>query len=354
MNRADKLRRWTAEALGRHAAVQVELERRHEEPPRPGDLFLFEETAELPVEWAVIGRDPRDSQRLLVVPADTNPMAGSADVVVPDEAAAGPLSLRCRFGVWLRVKQLDPKLRTRAFEQQFVDQAWRKWETLEEGSLAGSPLEREIDAKPRYEDWVGDVVARAQATLAGGARAPREVPVRALDFPAPVKDRTDDDRRSRRDVSTRVRGVAASILLLVALSLLVGLVVQSRRMARLEEAISVPEKPLVNVPVVYLNPRQRLRGPADRFTVPAGAARYQLILQITDLRPSYRLEVVPEATGEPTWSRDGLVRAGPGSLIVQLPRHWLPAGGYRLLLYGPEGEGELVAEYGLTLELEEP
>src|SRR5436305_1128655 len=83
-------------------------------PPAPGDLFVLAATSGLPVEWAVLDRRtgrPGFSGKageLLVVPADTQPSAGSAAVEVPGGAPGGPrrpgepdgpeVSSRCKAG----------------------------------------------------------------------------------------------------------------------------------------------------------------------------------------------------------------------------------------------------------------
>src|ERR1700709_2953368 len=75
-------------------------------PAAPGDLFVLASTAWLPVEWAVLDRRPGrpgvsgKAGELLVVPADTQPSAGSADVEVPAGAPRGPARPPGGGGPW--------------------------------------------------------------------------------------------------------------------------------------------------------------------------------------------------------------------------------------------------------------
>src|SRR6185295_19446846 len=80
-------------AQARELAVrtEAELERRRGQPAAPGDLFVLPATADLPVEWAILERRPEGRGKLLVVPADTNPLVGTADVEVGEEDPGGPL-----------------------------------------------------------------------------------------------------------------------------------------------------------------------------------------------------------------------------------------------------------------------
>src|SRR5437763_369858 len=121
-------------------------------PPEPGDLFVFVETADFPVEWAVLDRQPGDAGRLLAVPADTHPLAGSADVEVSAGEPAGPLSLRCRFGLWLDAARFDPARRTGTLAPDAVARALGRRTELETGEVHASPLAYEAEADPEYED----------------------------------------------------------------------------------------------------------------------------------------------------------------------------------------------------------
>src|SRR6185436_20282621 len=78
-DRSHALRGQALLAGERLAGARDALEARAGEPPRPGDVFVIP-GGELPLEWVVLQAEPAGSGRLLVVPADLLPLAGSADV----------------------------------------------------------------------------------------------------------------------------------------------------------------------------------------------------------------------------------------------------------------------------------
>ncbi len=366
--------------------------------PEPGDLFILVETADFPVEWAVLDRRTGNPERLLAVPADTNPLAGSADVEVLANEPGGPLSLRCRFGLWLDTARFDPARQTGALAPDAVARALACRGELEAGKSSASPLAWEADADPEYEDWVREVLVPAHAALARplaeGEPAPQS-PV--LPF------------RRRWTAFGNPYALAASVLLMVTLGLAGGLVWQRGEIADLaavrvrteedlrreretragvlrqaEEAhrreiaerdrqtaktlqedrdrIADLEKrldsagharPLINAPFALLNPKDPTRGEPDAVPLPPGASYLFVILTSTNLRdfPEYRLEIVNKDTGKPVWSAAGLHRTGLLEVSVALPRDLLPPGDYRLRLYGLRGgKAELAEEYEMRIE----
>jgi len=361
-------------------------------PPEPGDLFVLAETAGFPVEWAVLESRPGDPGRLLAVPADTNPLAGSADVEIPADEPAGPLTLRCRFGLWIEAARFDPTRRTGVLAPAAVARAVARRGELETGDLTSSPLAFEADADPEYEDWVREILAPAHAVLAKPAAAP--LPLRGP---------------SRRWTSLgNPYALAASILLLVTLGLAGGFVRQTRTIADLttgrqrteqelqkererrtgdlrqaEEAhrkelaerdreaeqkraedrrriadlesrldASGRVRPLVNAPFVYLAPRDPVRGEPDAVPLPPEASYLFVILTIKDLRSfsEYRLEILSKDEGKTVWTTAGLHKTGVTEVSVALPRSLLPPDDYRLRLDGvKDGKAERVGEYEMRI-----
>lgn len=164
-----------AQAHARSAELAAVLERRRGQPAERGDLFVLPATANLPVEWAILDRGT--GGKLLAVPADSGPPAGTADVSVPDNAPGGPLSLRCRYAVWLDATLFEPGLRSGTLAPEAVAEALDRIGQIEDGTLKGSPLAEEVDADPEYVDWLRDVPERARE-LASAARVsnPRPTP----------------------------------------------------------------------------------------------------------------------------------------------------------------------------------
>src|SRR5215213_895631 len=154
-----RLEALAAQAHSRSAELAAGLERHRGRPAGPGDLFVLPATAELPVEWAILDRGT--GGRLLAVPADSGLPAGTADVEVPAGAPGGPLSLRCRYGVWLEEALFEPDLRSGALAPETVAEALHRIREIETGTLERSPLAEEVDADPEYADWIRDVPERA-------------------------------------------------------------------------------------------------------------------------------------------------------------------------------------------------
>ncbi|HKV09767.1 MAG TPA: hypothetical protein VJ725_16615 [Thermoanaerobaculia bacterium] len=393
-----RLDRLTAEALDKAARLDAELARRRGRPAEPGDLFHLSRTAAFPIEWALLDRDPKTPGRLLAVPADSNPLLGSADVEVPDSALSGPLSLRCRFGAWLEPPALADGKRTGLLETEFLEQARNHQAALERGENPAPLLAFETDVDPEYEDWVNEVLAPARAALTAPAAEERA--------PAPVVP-----LRPRWTSLGNPYALAASILLLVTLSLAGGLLRQSQRLQDLaaertrteeqlrqekeklagelqqagekhrqelaererqaeearrkdQERIADLEKqlesggrvrPLINVPFVNLIPRDPVRGEIQPVSLPPEADRLFLLLSIIDPRsfPSYRLELLQKDDGRKIWREEGLTASDLNEISLALPRSLFSPGDYRFRLFGlRDGKPERVAEYDLRIEAE--
>ncbi|MCP4658312.1 MAG: hypothetical protein GY856_23105 [bacterium] len=153
---ADSLR-----ALDRYQQKQEVPAGESARPPATGDLYVLEPTRNFNLEWMLVAHDPADPDRFLAVPADGNFLAGSADVELPDDSAAGALSLRCRFATWIGVALLDPALRVGVAGSGEVERARRKWFEVGDGEVAGPVLAREVDDDPEYRDWVEAVLIPA-------------------------------------------------------------------------------------------------------------------------------------------------------------------------------------------------
>ena len=363
-------------------------------PPEAGELVLFPETADLPVEWAVLGRDPGRPGLVLVVPADTNPQAGTTDVEVPEGSPVAPLALRCAFGVWIGEARLDTARRTGdVLDPEDVSAARRVWEARERGEPVGSLLAEEVDVDPEYRDWIEDVLLPARAALTA---APASAPVVPM--------------RRRPAFFGNPFAMAASVLLMVSLGLAGGVLWQDRRIeilaeerarterelrqererlagelrraeeahrrelteterraeeirqrdreriAELEQRLEETWRPeaLLNVPIVGLAPRDPTRGEEIvEVILPAKTGLFFLLLSVTDVRPfpSYRLEVADKDTGRVVWRGEGLKASGDiKEVSLALRRDALSPGDYRLRLYGlKDGKAELVEEYELRI-----
>ncbi len=393
----DQLRRQTGDAS---RAVEANIDRRADRPPEAGDLFVLAATAEHFVEWAILDRDPDDSGRLLAVPADTNSLAGSADVAV-EGGARGALSLRCAYPVWIDAGVCQPALRTGSLEPEALERARRKHGRVARGDAGGSVLEREVDGEAEYLEWT-DVLEQARAAV-DRAGAP------AVAGSAPASAGQPDDEPdagpetgkvvpfpSRWGTASGLLALAASVLLVVSLGLGRRLATssaehretvaeqraelerleqerqeleetharelarldgdrqtreleQQRRIAELEASARPGAR--VNLPLLILAAGQ-LRGSADTLEVAPDADSLLLILGVDapEAHDRYRLEI-RDAGGRTVWRDDRLKPSRLSELSVLLPRDLVPDGRYQLRLHGLGGGGsEQLMERILTVQ----
>ena len=318
--RQRRLESLAREARGRSVQAGAELERRKGLPAAPGDLFVLAMTADLPVEWAILDRQPQSGE-LLAVPADSQPLVGSADVAA---APDGSLVLRCRFGVWLAPAVFKTELRTGVLPEAIVTAALHRWRQLEEGESAASPLAEEVDVDPEYRDWIRDVPERARSLA---LRLKVAGPASPGGSAWPLR--------------------LAAILAVAALGLSVWVVRLRHEVARL----SAPELGVVSTEVVL---GDETRGEYV-LTVPREARSAVLRLLVdpaTGFREGY-LEIV-DRKGRVVFrsSRQHLPLSGEFGL--RLPRGLLPDGLYLIRLYPEAGFGvSPLASERLRVETEE-
>ena len=141
-----------------------------EPPPCPGDTFVFRETAEVLVEWAVIERDPADEQLVLVVPLDAYPQIGSRDVKLLTSEPGRVVHIRCDLDVWLETSRCRPELRTGSLPPGGVDDIRHKRLAIASGKLEVSLLEEKVDGDPEYRRWKDEILGAMLAALRAGER----------------------------------------------------------------------------------------------------------------------------------------------------------------------------------------
>lgn len=115
-------------------------------------------------------------------------------------------------------------------------------------------------------------------------------------------------------------------------------------------------RPRVNVFLSDLVPQssELERGVGDRIRVPAWTERVLLLLNLADLRsfPEYLVEISGRE-GRELWSNRELRRSPDGNFTLEVHRRFLPAGEYRIALYGLEGEARTpMATYAMEIEYE--
>jgi hypothetical protein len=306
----------TREAAARERWTAAVLARRRGRPLEPGDLCVLPATEAYPVEWALVERDLEDPGRLLAVPADTFPPAGSADVEVAASETAGPLRLRCRHALWVSEGALAPARRTGVLAPRWLREAGALHEALAAGSHAPSSLAEEIDAESEYRDWERDVLAPARAALERAVAAP-----------------------PRRRAAVRGFTLAhqlAAVFLFAAVGL--GLWV-----AQLRRQVGAP---IVGDPTPVVLATQR--SGAEEVLVRSGDSH--VVLQLTldaDPEGALRRIEIRDLDGRLIWER-GEIPSREAPLLLPVPRKRLPDGTYRIALLA----GREVRE-STTIEVQE-
>ncbi|MCP4895582.1 MAG: hypothetical protein GY906_01300, partial [bacterium] len=175
----------TAQAATQHEGMQREVAEDGAHEPMPGDLYVFLETADLPVEWMVVELRGDDSQKVRVVPTDSNPLMGPADKSVPEDDPSGPLSVRSGFGVWLPGSALSHEQRVGRVDRAWVDRHLPL--ALIDEPTMDPAVATEYLVDPELNDWIESVPAKAQALLSSQSLSPPQdktqmVPLHARSF----------------------------------------------------------------------------------------------------------------------------------------------------------------------------
>jgi hypothetical protein len=129
---------------------------------------------------------------------------------------------------------------------------------------------------------------------------------------------------------------------------------QQKEIAEMRRSVDDLSRPQVNVPITDLE-LQNVRGGAGSavttVTAQADANLFMLILHIAaeSAFSDYALEVL-DGQGRRVWRAQGLRRSQADTFTVTLQRRLLPAGQYRLRLYGLRaGRSEAIGDYAIRV-----
>src|SRR5262249_25661563 len=125
-----------AEAVRRRRELQQQLDRR-DAAPHVGDVYVFSGRSLAAFRWAVLLKHP-NRPRLFVIPADTAPLVGSADVEVARPKLGEAMVLRCALGLWIDASALRPQMRLAFLDERYVQRAQAKLEEVAQGQLKGT------------------------------------------------------------------------------------------------------------------------------------------------------------------------------------------------------------------------
>jgi len=373
----ERVREGLGEALARLGRERAQAEGRGPEP-WPGDLFLLPETAAFPVEWLLVERERQG--RCRVAAADATPILGCADVALPPEAAAGPLSVRCAVEAAVEIESLRRGERTGTLAAEDLDRVRRKRAELAAGAVADPRLGPQGEPDPEYEDWLDEVLLPARAAL---SPAPREEPVPerrrlrtaivavALLFLLALLGvsgfawryeqgerqaqkeirRLEAERRQAQAAELREEKELQRVIAEHRQQLQALQAAEAKHMEELRARTAplpvaprrTPLQLLVNLPYATLYPGET-RGAVKEIALPAGTTYLFALLSVGEEPPypEYRLEV----SGQGAWSVPGLHLLPSQEVSVALPRALLGDGNYTLRLYGIRGgKSRSVGEY---------
>lgn len=322
-----ELRSKTRHAAERQALIEATVRRRAGQPLTAGEIVVFPEVGRLPVEWAVL--EASKDGAILLVPVDSDPQIGSADLVGEPPDGGAPLVLRCGVAVAVHRSALETAQRCGVLDPATLEAARRRVEAVRAERVPPSGEAAEVDLDPEYQDWLSDLRSEGEA-------------LRRMKPPA----------RSRRRFSRFEVALAAAVALAVGLvaSNAYWLAIHRDR----ERPAMVPAaEPITNLPMAWLLPDETLRGSAGSLIVPPEAKLVLLLLELERAFPDavYDLEVVDLGTGSSPWELSGLRRTGTLEVSVAVPRERLPPGRYELRLRrrgGPAEEPPTL--YPLTVE----
>jgi hypothetical protein len=389
----ERLMRLSRDAVRQHERNQHQVEGLENHDPEPGDLYVLPAAKSLPVEWLVVAVDRVEPHLVLVVPTDTNPIFGPHDSEVPEEAPCGPLSLRYDFGFWIERDALEDGVRVGRVGDPWIADFVRE---RNDGVRETEPKHSAGAEDPDLTDWLESVPAKAVALVKTELQAAQPDATIAVSKPPAFR---------RFNPVGNPYGIAASVLLVITVSIGGGFVQQLRkvesmteqlqaaqaqlvtaqevvaqeepvelehelraveahydsllvdlrdRIATLENRLTVKQSvgPLLNLPLVWLSPVEAVRGEATNIDLPTKDNSFLLVLEVHDstVFESYRVEVRDIDRGIETWSSNGLIKSGPAELVLVLPSTLFQSGRFRISLLGVSKEGRrLVGEYSFVL-----
>lgn len=274
--------------------------------PRLGQAFVSPFTADHPVEWVVVAEPDAAAQAVLVVPADTSPAVGSADVAVSPAEAGAPLVLRGRFALWVRPGLFEPKLMTRTIPTEACRAVAAKHQAFLVGQLAGETLELETDEDFEYRQWLKLEVEPAHRALAAAQAS----------F---VAGEAAAETASRSAAPSRFPWAPALAASLGTVGLGLGLWALVLR-----QQVEQLSGPLVNLAMAEVNLGDTPRGVLE-IELPAGSDHFFLSLQLDSKArrfERFRLVVVNPSRQQPVETED--LKQLPGgelTVVLKAPRN---------------------------------
>ena len=118
-----------------------------------GDLFVFNSAVELDVEWLVV-RQLDEEPIMLVVPGDSMPLAGPADVPVPGRV----LWFRCGQACWIPRQSLDLGVRVGQVTEDTLSLVKKVIAAMARGTYVATAEQTVVADDLEYQYHIEDVV----------------------------------------------------------------------------------------------------------------------------------------------------------------------------------------------------
>jgi hypothetical protein len=183
ISRLEEIRKATMEAVERYRVRREAMAGDSSRPAAPGDMYLFPGPFGVDLVWVIVGVHP-EQPLLFAVPGDGHPLVGLTDVEVARSRSYDPLALRCGYGLWIHRDEFRSDWRIAAIEERYVRRAQDKLGQIGAGKIEGSASQRECEANPDYDEWLGEVECAADR-LASALRIKEET-ITAADFKEPM------------------------------------------------------------------------------------------------------------------------------------------------------------------------
>lgn len=146
-NSFEKFNEISAEIANEHRRLKDTLAKRSSFP-QVGDIVILADSKTLSFQWVII---KKNSNKLLMLPADNNPLAGSNDI------NSDLLSLRCGNKFWIHKNMLKNCERVGILDNWNLQYALELVEDIDQGNVRSSVLQQETDYDPEYQGWMEQV-----------------------------------------------------------------------------------------------------------------------------------------------------------------------------------------------------
>ena len=131
----------------------------------PGDLYVFDTSEEVGLEWLVVRFHPDDETSIQVVPIDDFPLVGTPDLTIPHELVGRIMNVRGGESDWFPSSIFLPKLKVASISQRALKVVQEYLAKFVRGQC---DEKSSVTYDPEYEEWIGLVAQLRVRVLALG------------------------------------------------------------------------------------------------------------------------------------------------------------------------------------------